>query len=181
MVAIIICGMLFTASSALRSIFNRPSQSAISSILPSFGAVPWIFCPLLPYTAGRPPRPRGGCRGVFPDVEVLLADGKQHGNILGLDDVPFAEAGILVLARDDLGDIMAEHLPCRVNSTDQFHDGILLTAQASGLRSSLPVPEYRSGQNQRRGYRPPPPAAGRKRAHPKWRCAPPRSLASRWI
>ena len=90
------------------------------------------------------------------------------------------EAGILVLARDDLGDIMAEHLPCGVNSTDQFHDGILLTARASGLRSSLPVPEYRSGQNLRRGYPPPPPAAGRRRAHPKWRCAPPRSSASRW-
>ena len=118
---------------------------------------------------------------LFPDVEVLLADGKQHRDILGLDDVPLAETGILVLARDDLGDIMAEHLPCGVNSTDQFHDGILLTARASGLRSSLPVPAYRSGQNLRRGYPPPPPAAGRKRAHPKWRCAPPRSSASRWI
>ena len=42
-VAIIIWGVLFTASRALRSILSRPSQSAISSILPSRGSVPWIF------------------------------------------------------------------------------------------------------------------------------------------
>ena len=45
MVAIIICGVLFTAINALRLIFSSPSQSAISSIFPSFGAVPWIFLP----------------------------------------------------------------------------------------------------------------------------------------
>ena len=45
MVAIIICGVWLTASKAARSILSRPSQSAISSILPSFGSVPWMFLP----------------------------------------------------------------------------------------------------------------------------------------
>ena len=39
----------------------------------------------------------------------------------GLDDVALAEAGTLELAGNDLGDIVAEHLPCRVFGTDQFH------------------------------------------------------------
>jgi len=45
MVAIIIWGVRFTASRASRLIFSRPSQSAMSSILPSFGSVPWMFLP----------------------------------------------------------------------------------------------------------------------------------------
>ena len=35
----------FTVSKAERLIFSRPSQSAMSSILPSFGSVPWMFLP----------------------------------------------------------------------------------------------------------------------------------------
>ena len=58
---------------------------------------------------------------LFPDIEVFFADGQQHWDVLGLDDVPLAEARALELARDDLGDIVAEHLPCRVNSADQLH------------------------------------------------------------
>ena len=45
MVAIIIWGVRFTASRASRLIFSRPSQSAMSSIFPSFGSVPWMFLP----------------------------------------------------------------------------------------------------------------------------------------
>ena len=71
---------------------------------------------------------------LFPDVEVFFADGQQHWDVLGLDDVPLAEARALELARDDLGDIVAEHLPRRVNSADQFHLFNLLTTQAAGSR-----------------------------------------------
>ena len=71
---------------------------------------------------------------LFPDIEVFFADGQQHWDVLGLDDVPLAEARALELARDDLGDIVAEHLPCRVNSADQFHLFNLLTTQAAGSR-----------------------------------------------
>ena len=58
---------------------------------------------------------------LFPDIKIFFADGQQHRDILGLHDVPLAEACPFELARDDLSDIMAEHLPCRINSTDQFH------------------------------------------------------------
>ena len=60
--------------------------------------------------------------GLFlPDIEILFADGEQHGDVLGLDDMALAEAGTLELAGNDLGNIVAEHLPCRVFGTDQFH------------------------------------------------------------
>ena len=60
--------------------------------------------------------------GLFlPDVEVLFANAQQNRDVLGLDDMALAEPGALELAGDDLGDIVAEHLACRVYGTDQFH------------------------------------------------------------
>lgn len=60
---------------------------------------------------------------LLPDVEILFADGEQHGDVLGLDDMALAEAGTLELAGNDLGNIVAEHLPCRVFGADEFHCG----------------------------------------------------------
>ena len=118
---------------------------------------------------------------LFPDVQVLLADAQQHRDILRLDDVALAEAGAFELARKDLGDIVAEHLPCGVFGTDQFHNRfpLFLTARASGLRSSRPVPPAHPVQNPRPAHRPRRPAAQRKPAHWRWRCARLRSWASR--
>jgi len=74
--------------------------------------------------------------GLFlPDIEVFLADAQQHRNILGLNDVALFEASPLELTRDDLGDIVAEHLPCRVFGTDQFHGFFLPLLQCRHLCS----------------------------------------------
>ena len=118
---------------------------------------------------------------LFPDVQVLLADAQQHRDILRLDDVALAEAGAFELARKDLGDIVAEHLPCGVFGTDQFHNRfpLFLTARASGLRSSRPVPPAHPVQNPRPAHRPRRPAAQRKPVRWRWRCARLRSWASR--
>ena len=58
---------------------------------------------------------------LLPDVEILFADGEQHGDVLGLDDMALAEAGTLELAGNDLGNIVAEHLAYRVFCFHQFH------------------------------------------------------------
>ena len=58
---------------------------------------------------------------VFPDVDVFLAHAEQHGDILLADDMSLAEHGVLGDARDDLGDVMAEHLPDRILHAHQFH------------------------------------------------------------
>ena len=75
--------------------------------------------------------------GLFlPDIEVFLADAQQHRNILGLNDVALFEAGPLEFTRDDLGDIVAEHLPCRVFGTDQFH-GFFLPRYNAGICAAI--------------------------------------------
>ena len=48
---------------------------------------------------------------VFPDVQMVLAHAQQHGHILLTDDVALAEDGALFLVLDDLGDVMAQHVP----------------------------------------------------------------------
>ena len=58
---------------------------------------------------------------VFPDVNVLLAHAEQHGDILLADDMALAEHRILGHTGDDLGDIVAEHLPDRILHAHQFH------------------------------------------------------------
>ena len=60
--------------------------------------------------------------GLFlPDIEVFLADAQQHRNILGLNDVALFEAGPLELTRDDLGDIVAEHLSDCLRCLHKLH------------------------------------------------------------
>ena len=58
---------------------------------------------------------------IFPDVDVLLAHAEQHGDILLADDMALAEYRILGHTGDDLGDIVAEHLPDCILHAHQFH------------------------------------------------------------
>ena len=60
-------------------------------------------------------------RRFLPDIEIFLADAQQHRDVLGLDDVPLAEPRPLELARNDLGDVMAKHLPHGILRPNQFH------------------------------------------------------------
>ena len=59
--------------------------------------------------------------GLLPDIEVLFADAQQHRDILRLNDMSLAETGALELPREDLGHVVAEHLPHGVFGADQFH------------------------------------------------------------
>ena len=62
---------------------------------------------------------------LFPYVQVLLAHGQQHRDVLRRDHVPLAEPGVLRDAGNDLGQIVAEHVPHRVAGVDQLHESSL--------------------------------------------------------
>ena len=118
--------------------------------------------------------------GLFlPDVEVFFADGEQHGDVLGLDDMALAETCALELTGNDLGNVVAEHLACRVFGTNQFHVCLLLTGPASGQRASRPEPAHLPIQNLPPECLPPPPAAGKTPVCPKFLCGQLRFSASR--
>ena len=118
--------------------------------------------------------------GLFlPDVEVFFADGEQHGDVLGLDDMALAETCALELTGNDLGNVVAEHLACRVFGTNQFHICLLLTGPASGQRASRPEPAHLPIQNLPPECLPPPPAAGKTPVCPKFLCGQLRFSASR--
>ena len=118
--------------------------------------------------------------GLFlPDVEVFFADGEQHGDVLRLDDMALAETCALELAGNDLGNVVAEHLACRVFGTNQFHICLLLTGPASGQRASRPEPAHLPIQNLPPECLPPPPAAGKTPVCPKFLCGQLRFSASR--
>ena len=55
------------------------------------------------------------------DIEVLLANCQQHGNVFGRDDVPLAEHRSLALAGDDARDVLAEHAAHGVFHPDGLH------------------------------------------------------------
>ncbi|MPM22493.1 hypothetical protein SDC9_68948 [bioreactor metagenome] len=57
---------------------------------------------------------------LFPDIQGILAQRQQNGDILLRHNVPLAEAGVLRLPADDLGNIMAEHMPHRVFGRNEF-------------------------------------------------------------
>ena len=58
---------------------------------------------------------------LFPHVQVLLAHGEQHGDILFRHHVSLAEPGVLGDAGDDLGQIMAEHVANGPPGVDELH------------------------------------------------------------
>lgn len=66
------------------------------------------------------------CLVIFPHIQVVLPHAEQYGDIFRLHDVPFAEHRVFHHTGDDLGDIMAEHLPYRVFCANQLHNPSLL-------------------------------------------------------
>ena len=58
---------------------------------------------------------------VFPDVEMLLAQREQHGDVRRLDDMPLAKACTLPHAAHDLRDVVTENLPDRIFHGDFLH------------------------------------------------------------
>ena len=58
---------------------------------------------------------------VFPDVEMLLAQRKQHGDVRRLDDVTLAKACAFPHAAHDLRDVVTEDLPDRIFHRDFLH------------------------------------------------------------
>ena len=67
-------------------------------------------------------------RRLLPHVQVLLAHGEQDGDVLLPDHMALAEPGVLGDAGDDLGQIVAEHVPHRAAGVNQLHIQSLLAA-----------------------------------------------------
>ena len=65
---------------------------------------------------------------------MFLAAAQQHGDVLGLHDVPFAEDRPLGYAGDNLGDVVAEHLPHGILGGNEFHGQNLLGGTVAGRR-----------------------------------------------
>ena len=57
----------------------------------------------------------------FPDVQMLLAHGKQHRDILFRDDMSLAELCALEFALHNARQIVAQHMADRVFRFDQLH------------------------------------------------------------
>ena len=51
--------------------------------------------------------------GLFPDIEVVFPHGEQDGHVLLSDNMALTEPGVFGDAGDDLGQIVAEHMPPR--------------------------------------------------------------------
>ena len=58
---------------------------------------------------------------LLPDIDVILAHGEQHRDILLGDNMALAKPRVLCDTFDDLCHIMAEHLSDRVLRPDLFH------------------------------------------------------------
>ena len=61
----------------------------------------------------------------FPDVDMLLAHAQQDRHVLRGNDMAFLEDRAFLDPRDDLGDIVAEHLPNGILRTHQLHKNTL--------------------------------------------------------
>ena len=55
------------------------------------------------------------------DEEVGLADVEQGGDVFGADHMPAPERGLLAAARNDAGDVMAQHRADGVFNGNGFH------------------------------------------------------------
>ena len=58
---------------------------------------------------------------VLPDIDRVLPDTQQHGDIFGPDHMALAEHRVLRNAPDDLGDVVAQDLADRFFGFHQFH------------------------------------------------------------
>ena len=70
-------------------------------------------------------RSRNGFSAAFQGIDVLPVS-YTHLDVYKRQDMTLAEHRVLCDARDNLGDIMAEHLPDRVLRAYQFHRESLL-------------------------------------------------------
>ena len=57
----------------------------------------------------------------FPDVQVLLAHREEYGDICLHYHMALAEPGVLILALDDLGEVVAEHMAYGLLCFNEFH------------------------------------------------------------
>ncbi|MPM62802.1 hypothetical protein SDC9_109680 [bioreactor metagenome] len=69
----------------------------------------------------------------LPDVQIFLAHGEEHGNVLLRHHVALAEPGALVFAGDNLGQVVAQHMAHGLSRLDQLH------APASRISISSPA------------------------------------------
>ena len=58
---------------------------------------------------------------LLPHIQMLFPHGEQDRDVLFRDDMPFPEYRVLHHARDDLGNVMAEHAADCIFCSDQFH------------------------------------------------------------
>ena len=58
---------------------------------------------------------------VLPNIDMVLAHAQQHRHVLRPDDVSLAEDRPLFLVLDDLGDVVAEHMPDGFFGLHQLH------------------------------------------------------------
>ena len=65
---------------------------------------------------------------LLPDIERLLAHGKQNGYVLFTDDVALAEAGVLCHAPDDLRHVVTQNVADGLGRFDKLHRSILFPA-----------------------------------------------------
>ena len=57
----------------------------------------------------------------LPDIQVLLTHGEQHRDVFLRHHMALAEAGVLVLVLDDLGQVVAEHMAHGLLGFDKLH------------------------------------------------------------
>ena len=62
---------------------------------------------------------------LLPHIELVLADGQKHRNVLFRHNVSLPENRILRHATDDLCDVMAQDRSFRIHCFDEFHDDLL--------------------------------------------------------
>ena len=60
-------------------------------------------------------------RVLFPDVDVVLAERQQHGDVLFLYHMALAEPRVLCHTAHDLRDVLAEHLPDCIDCSHFLH------------------------------------------------------------
>ena len=58
---------------------------------------------------------------LFPNEQVVLSEGKQHGDIFFRHDMPLPECGVFRHALYNLCDIVAQYMPHRLGCVNLFH------------------------------------------------------------
>ena len=64
---------------------------------------------------------------LFPDKEVLFADGEEEGDVFFFYNVAFGEEDTFFLIFDNLGNVVAEDVAYCVFGSDFFHCTVFLS------------------------------------------------------